>query len=37
MMLGVTVLLIVITGIVLRQGARTTGTEGGLGGALGLG
>ena len=38
MMLGVTVLLILATGIVLRRGARTTGVEGkGVAGALGLG
>jgi ABC-type spermidine/putrescine transport system permease subunit II len=38
MMLGVTVVLILATGIVLRRGARTTGTEGqGVAGALGLG
>ena len=38
MMLGVTVALIIVTGIVLRRGARTAGTEGaGIGGALGLG
>ena len=38
MMLGVTVAAIIITGIVLRRGARRTGTEqAGLGGALGLG
>ena len=37
MMLGVTVLLILATGIVLRRGARTTGVEGkGVAGALGL-
>ena len=39
MMLGVTVLLIIVTGIVLRRGARTSGTTdgAGVGGALGLG
>jgi ABC-type spermidine/putrescine transport system permease subunit II len=38
MMLGVTVVLIVVTGLVLRRSARVSGTEGtGLGGALGLG
>ena len=38
MMLGVTVVLILATGIVLRRGARTTGVEGkGVAGALGLG
>ena len=38
MMLGVTVAAILVTGFVLRRGARQTGTESaGLGGALGLG
>ena len=38
MMLAVTVLLIVVTGLVLRRSARVSGTESaGLGGALGLG
>jgi spermidine/putrescine transport system permease protein len=38
MMLGVTVAAILVTGLVLRRSARSTGTEAaGLGGALGLG
>ena len=38
MMLRVTVVLILATGLVLRRGARTTGVEGkGVAGALGLG